>query len=47
MDDKKKRATQKTPKGLEIPIPSEADVLRDLEKLAQSKKPSTPRSPKQ
>jgi hypothetical protein len=34
---------QKTPKGLEIPIPKREDVDDALEKLAKSKKPPSPR----
>jgi len=42
---KDKEATQKTPKGHEIPVPQREDVLRDLKKAAKVK-PSTPRRPK-
>ena len=38
-----KRETQKTPKGLDIPIPKKADFDRLLKKAV---KPSIPRSPK-
>jgi hypothetical protein len=27
--------TQKTPKGIEIPVPKREDVMRDLEKVAK------------
>ena len=37
---------QKTPKGLEIPIPKREDVDDALEKLAKSKKSSLRRRPK-
>ncbi len=42
----KKEPTQKTPKGHEIPVPTKADVLRDLRKVAKTGKPSTHRPPK-
>ena len=37
---------QKTPKGLEVPIPKRKDVDDAIEKLVKSKPPSTPRRPK-
>jgi hypothetical protein len=40
--------TQKTPRGHEIPVPTEGEFLSNLEKAAKPtpKKPSRPRSPK-
>jgi hypothetical protein len=32
--------TQRTPKGLEIPVPERADVERDLKKLVQPLRPA-------
>ena len=43
---KEQQPKQKTPKGLEIPIPNREDVDDALEKLAKSKKRSLPRRPK-
>ncbi len=40
------KKTQKTPKGQEIPIPKRKDVDDAIDKLAKSKKPSTPRRSK-
>lgn len=34
--------TQKTPKGLEIPIPTRGEFMRDLKKLAKADKPKSP-----
>lgn len=39
-DENQEPATQHTPKGAEIPIPTKEEVLRDLAKVA---KPSRPR----
>jgi hypothetical protein len=33
------RATQKTPKGYEIPVPTRKAVLRDLKRVAKAPKP--------
>jgi len=41
-----KQPTQRTPKGLKIPIPKRKDVDDAIEKLAKSKPPLTPRRPK-
>ena len=38
--------TQKTPKGLEIPIPTRGEFFKNLNKTAKPPKRSTPRSPK-
>ncbi|MGD0766400.1 MAG: hypothetical protein ABR978_08890 [Dehalococcoidia bacterium] len=43
---KKDQPKQKTPKGLEIPIPKHKDVDDAIEKLAKSKPSLTPRRPK-
>jgi hypothetical protein len=40
------QSKQKTPKGLEIPVPKRKDVDDAIEKLAKSKPPLTPRRPK-
>jgi hypothetical protein len=40
--DNEDEETQYTPKGEEIPIPDRSEVFRDLEKVAKSRKPSTP-----
>ncbi len=37
--------TQKTPEGLEIPIPQRDAVLRDLMKLAPKSKPTSDKDP--
>jgi hypothetical protein len=44
MDDKPKdQPTQSTPTGHKIPVPTRRDVVRDLEKIAKSRKrPSAP-----
>lgn len=45
----KKQPTEKTPKGLEIPIPSRSEFYKNLRKTAKTAKPpkrSTPDSPK-
>jgi hypothetical protein len=40
MPDKPQEPTQKTPKGLEIPVPKRKDVMDALRKLVQpAKKP--------
>jgi hypothetical protein len=40
MSDKPQEPTQKTPKGLEIPVPKRRDVMAALRKLIQpAKKP--------
>ena len=37
MAEDRKEPTERTPQGLEVPIPRRADFLRNLEKLAQPK----------
>jgi hypothetical protein len=39
MADDRKEPTERTPQGLEVPIPKRADFLRNLEKIAKSKQP--------
>ena len=39
----KKQATQKTPKGYEIPIPKRGDFDAILDKVAKAPKRSTPK----
>ena len=43
---KKREPTQRTPKGLEIPIPKRADFIRNLKKTAKKVVRSTPDRPK-
>jgi hypothetical protein len=46
-DSQSDQPKQKTPKGLEIPIPTRKEVEEALDKMAKSKQPSTPaRRPK-
>jgi hypothetical protein len=50
MPEKPQKPTQRTEKGLEIPIPKREDVERDLRELVADAKPLPPkrgRSPKQ
>jgi hypothetical protein len=47
MGDQKPDQTQKTEKGLEIPVPTRKQVDDALDKMAHSKQPSVPtRRPK-
>jgi hypothetical protein len=43
MPDEPQNPTQRTKKGLEIPIPKREDVERDLKKLADDAKPLPPK----
>ena len=46
-DRRSDQPKQKTPKGLEIPVPTRKEVEEALDKMAKSKKPSiTHRRPK-
>jgi hypothetical protein len=46
-DSQSDQPKQKTPKGLEIPVPTRKEVEEALHKMAKSKKPSVPtRRPK-
>jgi hypothetical protein len=42
-DDPNQEQTQYTPKGHEIPIPTKEQVFRDLEKVAQPRRPAPSR----
>jgi len=44
--DKEKEPKQKTPKGLEIPIPTRKEFEDMLKETAKPKKPLRPRRPK-
>jgi hypothetical protein len=40
------RPTERTPKGLEVPVPKRADFFANLKKVAKVGKRSTPRGAK-
>jgi hypothetical protein len=43
-DNQEPKPTQRTPKGLEIPIPERKDVMRDFQKAFRPDQPSEPGS---
>lgn len=43
-DDKPAKSTERTPKGLEVPVPKRSDFFANLRKVAKVGKRSTPRS---
>jgi hypothetical protein len=46
MGDQKNGPTEKTPKGLEVPVPKRETFFDNLKKVAAPDKDSAPRSPK-
>ena len=47
MAQSKRERTEKTPKGLEVPIPKRSEFFANLKKVAKlPRKGSTPRGPK-
>lgn len=44
VDNQEPKPTQRTPKGLEIPIPEREDVMRDFRKAFRPHQPSEPGS---
>ena len=40
------RPTEKTPKGLDVPIPKRGEFFANLKKVAKVRKPSAPSGPK-
>jgi hypothetical protein len=39
--------TEKTPKGVEVPVPKRGEFMANLKKIAKADKPSATRGPKQ
>ena len=41
-----KKTTERTPKGLEVPVPKRGEFFANLKKVAKVRKSSAPRGPK-